>query len=188
MKTSTYLSLVAAALTLGMGATNALAQAGPDQPSASARATEAPQLGGGAIPRYRVTYFYSNTNASFPPRNVSIVSITNQNIATCTVAVDWRVGFGGVPCSTFLALGPGNTADFCTRPIPFNVTACNSTCPGVGLTFTEGSAIVGSTTATGCEKIAVSARTVYTGATSDTSISAITDAKVVRWFSGNIGD
>lgn len=187
MKSSTFVLLVAGAFTLGMPATEAFAQ---NRPDAGASPEVSPALPVGTTARYRVTYFYSNTNAAFPPRNASIVSITNQNTVSCTVAVDWRFGTGGgLVCGTSLVLGPGSTADFCTRTLPFNIVACNSTCPAPGLTFTEGNAIVGSSTATtGCDRIAVSARTVYTGATTDTSVSAITDAKVVRINAGNIGD
>lgn len=185
MKTATFILLLAAALTFGMGAPSAVAQNRPDEGGGKV----SPQLPVGVTARYRVTYFYSNTNVSFPPRNASIVSVTNQNTVSCTVAVDWRFGSGPLACGTSAVVGPGATFDFCTRTLPFNVVACNSTCPAPGLTFVEGSAVVGSSTATtGCEKIAVSARTVYTGATADTSISAITDAKVVRVDLGNRGD
>lgn len=149
----------------------------------------APALPAGTVARYRITYAISTTSVT-ALRSVSIASITNQSPVTCTVAVDWRVGFGGVACSTSISLGPGSTADFCTRPIPGFLTTCNSTCPGAtGATF-EGNAIVGSSTTTGCQRIAVSARTVYTASTSDSPISAITDAKVVKigTGTGNIGD
>ncbi|MCI0736047.1 MAG: hypothetical protein L0Y50_07220 [Beijerinckiaceae bacterium] len=182
MKTSVFLFSMAAALAIGMGATDALGQDRPDQGEVGRLS---PQPPAGTVARYRVTYFYSNTSAN-PPRSVSIVSITNQSAVTCRVAVDWKIGFGGVACATNLLLGAGNTADFCTRSIPVGITACNSTCPG--LNFTEGSAIVASSTTTTCDRIAVSARTVYTGSTSDAAISAITDAKVVRFGFGNIGD
>lgn len=186
MKSSTFVLLMAGALTLGMPATEAFAQ---NRPDAGASPEVSPALPIGTTARYRVTYFYSNTNAAFPPRNASIVSITNQNTVSCTIAVDWRFGTGALACGTSAVVGPGATFDFCTRTLPFNVVACNSTCPGAGLTFTEGSAVVGSSTATtGCDRIAVSARTVYTGTTTDTSVSAITDAKVVRINAGNIGD
>lgn len=187
MRISTYVLLAAAALTFGMGPSGVLADDRPDE----GRGQLSPNLPAGSVARYRVTYFNSQTAAP-GLRSVSIVSITNQAAVTCRVSVDWKIGFGGVACGTNTVLAPGDTADFCTRPIPVGITACNSTCPGAGLTFTEGNAIVGSSasagTNIGCEKIAVSARTVYTGSVSDSPVSAITDAAVVRFGFGNNGD
>lgn len=186
MKTSTYCLLAAAALTFGMPASDALAQDRPDE-ARPGQLQLGPQLPAGTAARYRVTYANSQTRVA-ALRSASIVSITNQSTVTCRVAVDWNFGAGGIACSANLVITPGMTADFCTRPIPGAITSCNSTCPGAGLTFFEGNATVGSSTIAGCEKIAVSARTVYTASTTDSPVSAITDAKVVKIGSGNIGD
>lgn len=186
MKTATFILLAAAALTLGMGASDALAQddAGAGQLSASP-----PQLPVGTVARYRVTFFKSTTTTA-ALRTASIVSATNANLTggpSCTVAVDWRTGGTSNACSTNIVIAPGATLDFCSRTIPTGITTCNSTC-SPSLTFNEGSAVIGSSTTTGCEKIALSARTVYTSSTTDSPVSAITDAKIVRWGFGNSGD
>lgn len=187
MRTSTHALLAVAALTFGMGPPAVLAEDLADQ----GQGIGSPRLPIGSVARYRVTYFNSQT-VTTALRSVSIVSITNQANVNCRVSVDWKIGFGGIACGTNIVLLPGQTSDFCTRPIPNGITVCNSTCPGAGLTNTEGNAIVGSSVSAGanlgCEKIAVSARTVYTAAISDSPISAITDAKVVRYGFGNIGD
>ena len=141
MKTATFIMLLAAALTFGMGAPSAVAQNRPDVGGGIV----SPQLPAGTVARYRVTYFSSQT-AVTALRSASVVSITNGNTASCLVGVDWRFGVGGW------------------------------------------SAVVGSATTTGCDRIEVSARTVYTGATTDSPVSAITDAKVVKINLGNIGD
>ncbi len=195
MKEVTYLLLIAAALTFGMPGPSSSAQGRPganaadeftpDEDGPSSLAT--PQLPAGTLARYRVTYFSSQTGVA-ALRSASMVSITNHNTANCTVAVDWKIGLGGVVCGTSFVLTPGATADFCTRTVPNGVTACNSTCAAPGLTNHEGSAIVGSSTIAGCDRIAVSARTVYTQTTTDSPVSAITDAKVVRISAGNTGD
>ncbi len=187
MKTSPYLLLVAAAFTFGMPASGALAQDRPRDTGTAKETARALALPGGT-PRYVVTYAASSTLPVNTLRSASIVSVTNQSPVSCRVAVIWRLGFGGVSCETGDLLGPGFTLDFCTRPLPDDLTTCNGVCPDAGLTVFEGNAVVGSSTTTGCERIAVSARTVYTANANDLSISAITDAKVVRFGQGNIGD
>ena len=153
----------------------------------NAAITSSLRLAPGTIARYRVTYFRSSTTTP-ALRSASVVSVTNHNSATCTVSIDWNFGAGGTVCTTTLAIAPGNQLDFCSRSIPGGTTVCNSTCPGAGLTAHEGSAIVGSSTTVGCDRIALSARTIYTSTTTDAPIDAITDAKVVRIGAGNSGD
>jgi hypothetical protein len=199
MKNPIYLSFVAAALFFGLGLSSSLAQQGPSANGAAQavnpdnddegdgrlfRAT--PALPVGTVARYTVTYFKSNTSNS-ALRTAAIVSVTNQSTASCTVGVDWRTGGTATACSQSLLLTPGAQLDFCTRAIPGPITSCNATC-APNLTFNEGNAVVGSSTTTGCEKIAVSSRTVYTGSTADAPVSAITDAKIVKVGFGNNGD
>jgi hypothetical protein len=182
MKTSTFFLLVAA-LTFGMPPSNALAQDSAGEarpPPPSGRLFHLNQ-----VPRYLVTYFNSQT-ASVGLRSASIVSITNQSSVSCRVFVDWKLEDGQLECGDELSIGPGVEVDFCTRAIPTAITKCNSIC-SPNLIFSEGYAIVGSTKA-GCKKIAVSSRTVYTAYPADIPVFGITDAKVVRSGSGNIGD
>jgi hypothetical protein len=189
MKTSTYLLLAAAALTFGMPPSGALAQDPADDAPRSGQVAPnfvAPILPAGTVARYRVTFFKSNTSVT-ALRTASIVSITNGNSGSCKVAVDWRTGGTASSCVTSLVIGPGSTQDFCSRTIPSGITTCNGTC-FPSLTFNEGSAVVGSATTPGCEKIELSARTVYTASTSDSPVSAITDANVVKYNQPNIGD
>lgn len=143
----------------------------------------------GTIARYRVTYFKSNTS-DVNLRTASVISVTNHAPfgVNCTVAVDWKLGTGANACSTSVSVAPGATVDFCSRPVPAGVTTCNSTCPGAGLTAVEGNAAIASTNSTDCARIAVSARTYYTASTTDSPVSAITDAKIVRVGNGNTGD
>jgi hypothetical protein len=187
MKTPVYLLLVAAALTFGMPATEALAQDRPDDAGRAGASPQAsPALPVGTTARYRVTFFKSNTTVT-ALRTASIVSITNGNTASCLAAVDWRTGGTATSCTSSLVIGPGSTLDFCSRTIPSGITTCNATC-FPSLTFNEGSAVVGSATTLGCERIQLSARTVYTATTTDSPVSAITDANVVRFPFGNNGD
>jgi hypothetical protein len=199
MKSPIYLSLVAAALIFGLAPSSSLAQ---QRPSANGAAQAVdhdaddegngrllaakPALPRGTVARYLVTYFKSNTSVS-TLRSAAIVSVTNQSTASCTVGVDWKTGGTATACSQSLLLTPGAQLDFCTRAIPSGITTCNATC-APNLTFNEGNAIVGSSTTTGCEKIALSSRTVYTGSTTDAPVSAITDANIVKFGFGNIGD
>jgi hypothetical protein len=184
MKTLIYLLLAAPGLTFGMGPSVALAQ---DRPDEARPGQPSSQLPAGTVPRYLVTYFHSQGGLA-GARSASIVSITNQSPVICTVAVDWKNQGGGVACGTSLTIGPGVDVDFCTRNLPNSITLCNSTCPGGGLVFNEGSAVVGSSTALGCDKIAVSARTFYASVITDFPPTAITDAKVVKYGFGNSGD
>jgi hypothetical protein len=143
-----------------------------------------PALPVGHAPRYRVTYMSSQT--IFANRTSTVVSITNNSPAWCSTAVDWRLGFGGTVCTTRLTLGPGQTGEHCSRLLPSAVSTCNVTCaPAV---TAEGSAIVGSqSNIAACSAIAVSARTYHTTA-GDAAVAAITDANIVKIFSGNTGD
>jgi hypothetical protein len=177
-----YLWLAAAVVAIGGLPSGALAQGADADDEAFERS--APQLPVGTVPRYRATYFKSNT-ASSTLRTASIVSATNQSGITCLIAVDWRTGGTATSLSQSLSVGPRAQVDFCTRAIPSGITTCNAT---GALTFNEGNAVVGSSTTIGCERTAISARAVYTGSTTDAPVSAITDAKVVRIGLGNIGD
>lgn len=135
--------------------------------------------------RYRVTYYRSNT--TLPIRSASVVSVTNQSNVTCSVAVTWKNQAGTNICALNIAVPAEGHRDFCTRPIPGLTTLCDATCVPA-LNAHEGSAIVGSSSTTGCEKIAVSARTIYTSTSNDSPVDAITDAKIVRMNAGNSGD
>lgn len=182
MKCSSLL-VMAAALSIVLGSPAALAQ--DDTPIGRRAGPQA--LPAGITARYLVTYLKSNT--SDPAlRSATIVTVTNETITkNCTVAVEWKTGGISTACTTSLTLGPGKVADFCSRSVPSGITSCDITC-APELTFNEGNAVVGSSTnEVGCDKIAVSARTVYTATTTDSPVSAITDAKIVK-FTGNIGD
>ena len=194
MKTSAcLLALATAALVYGGFPSSALAQKGGDKTAVddteSGFPTEsefaAPALPTGHVARYRVTYMKSNTAAT-ALRTATVVSITNQSSVSCGTSVDFKVGSSTV-CTTSVTIAPGTTVDHCSRTIPSGITSCNATC-SPSLTFDEGHAIVGSSSTTGCEKIAVSARTYYTSSTSDSPVSAVTDAKVVKLGVGNAGD
>jgi hypothetical protein len=137
------------------------------------------------LPRYIATYMNSQTRD--PQRSATVVSITNDSSSTCESSVDWKIGFGGVACTTTLILNPGETGDHCSRSIPSTLTVCNVTC-SPELTFDEGNAIIGSTRASPCTAIAVSARTYYTTGTSDENLNAITDARIVRIGDGKDGN
>jgi len=139
------------------------------------------------VSRYVATYMSSQTAFESSPRSLTAVSITNNSSSTCDTSVDWKIGFEGIACTTTLTLGPGETGEHCSRDIRFAITSCNATC-SPELTFAEGNAIIGSTKSRSCEAIAVSARTYYTTGTSDETLNAITDAKIVRVGAGNHGD
>lgn len=182
MKCSTLLGMAAAVLSV-LGSPAALAQ--DDTPIGRRAGPQA--LPAGITARYLVTYLKSNTSDT-ALRSATIVSVTNETITkNCTVAVEWKTGGTLTACTTSLTLAPGQVADFCSRSVPSGITSCNAIC-APELIFNEGNAVVGSsTTEVGCDKIAVSARTVYTATTTDSPVSAIMDAKIVK-LTGNIGD
>lgn len=144
-----------------------------------------PSFAQSILPGYRVTYYRSSTEP--PIRSAAVVSVTNQSTGTCSVAVTWKNQAGANVCALNIAVPAEGHRDFCTRPIPGGTTLCDATC-APNLNAHEGSAIVGFSSATDCQKIAVSARTIYTSTTTGSPVDAITDAKVVRMNAGNSGD
>jgi hypothetical protein len=129
-----------------------------------------------------------NSQTTAAARSSTVISITNQSAgATCATSVDWRIGFGGVACTTTLVLGPGQTGEHCSRPLPGAIAVCNATC-APALTNSEGSAIIGSQNITGCNFIAVDGRIYHTTGTADGAVAAITNPHVVRITTGNAGD
>jgi hypothetical protein len=153
--------------------------------SAPGERSLAPRLPAGQIQRYIATYMASQTGPS--QRTATVISITNNSSSTCATAVDWKVGFGGVSCTTTLVLAPGQTGEHCSRSINSGLAICNATC-SPELTAIEGDAIIGSTRGTACAAIAVYARTFYTTGTSDQTLNAVADANIVRVGAGNNGD
>jgi hypothetical protein len=136
----------------------------------------------GPIPRYLVTYMESVT--AWTNRSATVVTVTNQSSQPCKIRVAWYRGFVNAPyCTTEMNLAAHMTSDFCSRDLPQALTTCNSTC-SPELMFHEGRAIVAST----CKEIGVSARVYYTTGRDDSTLTAITDSKVVRWSEGNNGD
>jgi hypothetical protein len=159
----------------------ALAQKADDGDS-GARASTPPasQL---LVARYLVTYLKSHTD---PPRSATVVTVINQSSASCSVQVDWFVGFGpDTPvCTTVTNIDSGVANDFCSRNLLSNITSCNTVC-SPELTSSEGKAVVSST----CGAIGVDSRVYYTtGASSDTGVAAVSNPKIVRVGTGNRGD
>jgi hypothetical protein len=133
-------------------------------------------------PRYLVTFIKSRTTD--PIRTATVVSVTNQTNYTCHVSINWFRGFDPNPvCTTTFDLDAGFQTDFCSRQIPDPITSCNATC-APELTFHEGKAVVSAD----CRDIGVSARVYYTRGDDDGEVSAISDAKIVRFGQGNRGD
>jgi hypothetical protein len=158
----------------------------PDQQQVEGALDVAPALPAGHVARYRLTYMTSQTTAA--NRTSTVVSITNQRSSgNCTTSVDWRVGFGGVSCTTTLTLGPGQTGEHCSRPLPNQVAVCNATC-SPALTNIEGNAVIGSQNVTGCNLIAVDGRIYHTTGSTDSAVAAVTNPHVVRIGAGNAGD
>ena len=143
-------------------------------------------LAAGHVARYRLTYMHSQTGAA--NRSATVISITNQNAAgNCSTSVDWRIGFGGVACTTVLTLGPGQTGEHCSRPLPNTIVSCNATC-APALIFTEGNAVIGSQNTTACSRIAVDGRLYHTTGSTDSGVAATTNLNVVRIGAANAGD
>jgi len=157
----------------------------PDMNDSGDAAASSPLFPVGYSKRGEVTYMLSMIGQPYQ-NAATAISITNHHTASCSTVVEWKYGLAGVACTTYLTLGPGQTGEHCSRGLPMAITSCNATC-SPALTYHEGSAIVGSKALTGCEKMAVSARTIYTNP-GDTYIQAITDAKYVKPWIGNSGD
>jgi hypothetical protein len=169
----------------------ALSQArAPDQPAEEGIQMVSPMVPVGQTARYTVSYFRSDTNSAI--RSATVVTVTNQFSGNCNVSVEFFKGFAPTSpvCTLNLTLGPGVTADYCSRGIPDGLTTCNATCSPAS-TFDEGKARVNSTTNTTtifCGKLAVSSRTYYTAGTLDDTLLSITDNKIVKVAAGNNGD
>jgi hypothetical protein len=181
------LGLVALLVSGGFAGTysTAFAQGAHDDGSGPETRLISPQIAAGQVRRYVATYMASRTAPS--PRSATVVSITNGSSTTCGTSVDWKVGFGGVACTTSLTLGPGQTGEHCSRSINDGLAICNATC-SPQLTGEEGNALIGSTIGTPCAAIAVSARTFYTTGSADQTLNGVSDAKIVRVGAGNNGD
>src|SRR5213080_4406525 len=71
-------------------------------------------------PVYVVPYMHGGDGSA------TVVTVTNVGTATCTTAVDWKIGVGGVVCTTYLTVHGGvpigDALDHCTNP---NVVGCN---------------------------------------------------------------
>ena len=170
------------ALTLG-GVYSEAALAQPDRGPGN---VAVPELPAGHVARYRLTYMTSQANSS-GTRTATVISITNHSGVSCSTSVDWRFGFGGVSCTTALTLGPGQTGEHCSRPLPGAIASCNATC-APALNLIEGSAIVGSRNIAGCGLIAVDGRVYTTVGSTDSAVTSATNPHVVRIGAGNAGD
>ena len=140
-------------------------------------------------PRYTVTYMNSQTGGTID--SATVVSVTNGGTEICDVVVNFYKGFApGTPVctATYLNLNPRETADFCSRSLPGQITTCNATC-SPGLTSDEGKAVVYSEVESTlqCKKIAVSGR-VYYNSDGDTAVQGITDSYIVKYGTANKGD
>lgn len=160
-----------------------LAQEAPDGSSGPVP----PSYYDGGVNRYLVTYTHSQTTTAL--RSATVVAVTNQSSRSCQVKIEWFFGLDpDMPaCTTTAAVPPRFTFDFCSRNLPFDITACNSTC-APELTFYEGKAIVSSSEEASCGLIGVEARVYYTTGDRDTGVSAISNPKIVRADEGNLGD
>jgi hypothetical protein len=147
------------------------------------------QVPAGQVRRFLVTYMNSQRVAAI--RSATVVSVTNQSLtASCSISVDWFRGasaFNAPVCTTNITVAPGRTVDHCSRPLPDAITACNATC-NPALTFDEGRAVISSTNAPECSRVASSARVYYTTGSGDSGVSAITDSKILRFGLPNTGD
>ena len=151
-------------------------------------------LSGGTNPvkaRYLVTYFRSQAHPADSPgtRSVTAISVTNQSSRSCDVKIEWFKG--GIPefpvCTDTAAVAPGHTISFCSRDVLFGITSCNPVC-NPELTGDEGKAIVSSSRERDCDDIGLDARLYYTTGVEDTTVSAVSNPKIVRANEGNHGD
>jgi len=133
-------------------------------------------------PVYVVPYIRAGDGAA------TVVTVTNVGTAACTTAVDWKVGVGGVACTTYLTVQGGvpigDALDHCTNP---NVVGCNATCfqPGPFGFRVEGAGVV--RTEAHCRgTIAVDARVYYFD--SAFQVMGVADLKLVKLPAGNKGE
>ena len=133
-------------------------------------------------PVYVVPYIRAGDGAA------TVVTVTNVGTAACTTAVDWKIGVGGVACTTYLTVHGGvpigDALDHCTNP---NVVGCNATCfqPEPFGFRVEGAAVV--KMEAHCRgTIAVDARVYYFN--SEGEVSAAADLKLVKLPAGNKGE
>ena len=137
-----------------------------------------------AIPRYLVTYMHSEIRGRI--RSATVVSITNQAPTINRVWVSYFKGFSdntAPVCVCAFAIPPDFTVDFGSRQLPSELTVVNCVC-NPELVFDEGRAIVSSM----WPEIGVSSRIYYTRGEDDLDLLGITDAKIVAFGKGNIGD
>jgi len=150
----------------------------------------APELPTGHVKRFVVGYMlsYAPSVPTIIPRSATVISITNQSASTCSTSVDWKTGFGATnSATTVLVLGPRQTGEHCSRPLPMQVVSCNATA-NPALNGQEGNATVGSASVpSACVNIAVDAR-VYYFRGQDYDVAAVVDVKVIKGSVTNKGD
>jgi len=134
------------------------------------------------FPVYVVPYIRAGDGAA------TVVTVTNVGKDACTTAVDWKVGVGGVACTTYLTIQGGvpigDALDHCTNP---TVVGCNATCfqPAPFGFRVEGAAVV--RTEAHCRgTVAVDARVYYFD--TDFQVLGVADLKLVKLPAGNKGE
>ena len=146
----------------------------------------------GQIARYVLPNYTSQTLFS-GARSVAVVSVHNNQppgvATTCNVSVQFQFAFGVADvCSITLAIPPGQSRLFCSRPVNDPLAACSISCPGAGLTFNTGHAYVSSTNNAACARIAVDAQQYFTRDGTDDLVESQSKLSVVKINLGNIGD
>jgi hypothetical protein len=155
------------------------------------------------VPRYLVTFVKSRVArvlargriqpvAARQPTSATVVSVTNLSDEVCDVSVAWVPGLNpnsGAVCSTDVALEPEVTAGFCSLGVRNDLaTFCTAICdPPLSGRRNQGPPMEGrAIVASSCTNIGVSGRVYYV--TSRPAALAITDSKVIRLDTGNLGD
>ena len=148
------------------------------------------------IPVFLISFAASDTvSAPNVNQQATVLSLTHVGgDASCRVWVEWRLGSSTLACTTTSMLEGGSaenkfvgsSRDHCTRALPDAIVDCNEVCEP-GLESYEGKAIV-STTAPCLDRIAVDARLYHTTGENDQQVTGIADVKVIRLFTGNLGD
>jgi len=197
-RTLCYLGVVGLVVTLAAGALPAaLAQSkdGTPDPLTTGQDTDA-RHGQDQIPLFLISFAASDTvSAPNVNQQATVLSLTHVGgDASCRVWVEWRLGSSTLACTTTSMLEGGSaenkfvgsSRDHCTRALPDAIVDCNEVCEP-GLESYEGKAIV-STTAPCLDRIAVDARLYHTTGENDQQVTGIADVKVIRLFTGNLGD
>jgi hypothetical protein len=139
--------------------------------------------------RYVVPYVQSlRTGGTI--HSATVITVFNNSPGPCSIQVDWFQSGGAAECARDVPVLPSHqSAHFCTRALPNNISSCLSqtTCASTDFNVLQGFAIISSSAGLPCSAIAADVRVIYSNA-DDSVIQGVSNPRVIFVDEGNLGD